>query len=465
MKNVLLANIGNRNLTHHGHTINPDVFPKPSGESFRRKTQELLERYDEVKHELNEQILSVLLGQMPPEAIEKVVLFASNQPEQHNQDTVFEAQILQRLLSERYGVPVEVVEYRQNVTDNDQLLRFYRDTFSRWQAENAGARFVICDAGGTAQQKAALKIAAEFLFEPDQYEVKYITQPSDTKQARVQDVRQIEYRRIIDEEQIAALVRHGQFVGALALFESLPADSHNPLVGKLLRLATLRLEFFWTDAQNLVEGSWKEMPHFEFLRLFKSGKLSKRYDEFKADFPNEHRFFLIAERFEIAEFHFINCNFSQAVLGYSIFLETFLNEFIRNATEFDLVGNYGHFSRRLADFVNRSSNLTSFFGGTVIPGVPLHIKFAQTLAEPGSPTNQLLLEFERINSVTNRTRKGLDELRNGMAHSGKSIDEKILNANVPDFSGLLARTRELLGLPSENSFLQLSRLILQELRR
>lgn len=459
MKKILLANIGNRNLTYQGK----EYSAWKSQDSFRDFTKQLREQITETLPEIGEQILSRLFEEnfIRPEQFEKIVLFASNQilEKKNDQDTIHEAFILKEFLFNQYSISVDVVVNEGRVTDNNALLKYYRYHFAEYLASGEHD-VVICDAGGTPQQKAALKIAAEYILPADRFLIYYVN-----KDGPVEEFRQVEYRRIIDEEQIAALVQHGQFAGALTLLESLPNELQNPLVGKLLRIGALRLEFFWSDAQGLVESAWKEMPRLGFLSAFKAEKLATAYESFKADFPNKNRFFLLGERFEIAEYHFLNRNFSQAVLGYSIFLETFLNEFIRNATEFDLVGNYGHFSRRLADFVNRSSNLTSFFGGTVIPGVPLHIKFAQTLAEPGSPTNQFLLEFERINSVTNRTRKGLDELRNGMAHSGKSIDEKILNANVPDFSGLLARTRELLGLPSENSFLQLSRLILQELRR
>lgn len=459
MKKILLANLGNRNVTLQAKEYSAWKAPV----SFREFTKDLSERIEEILPEIGEQILTRLFEEnyFNPHEVEKIVLFASDQinEEKIDQDTVHEALILSHFFFKKYSIPVETRICKERVTDNDALLKYYRNQFIEFMTLG-GYDLVICDTGGTAQQKTALKIAAEFILPAEQFIIYNVN-----KDGPVEIVRQVEYRRIIDEEQIAALVQHGQFAAGLTIFESLPAEVHSPVVGKLLRIGALRMEFFWSEAQRLIESAWKQLPNFDFLSQFKKETVAAGYENFSNDFPNKNRFFKIAERFEIADFHYLNRNYSQAVLGYSIFLESFLNEFIRNASQFDLVGNYASQARRLASSVNQSGELQGFFGGAVQPGVPLHIKFAQTLTEPDGPTQVLLREFEQINSVTNRTKKGLDELRNGMAHTGKSIDAKLLTANVPDFSGVLARTRQLLGLPPQNSFLQLSRLIQSELRR
>ena len=262
MKKILLANIGNRNLKHKGETY----FHKTHGGTFKEWTFNLLNNYKTVVTDLAINILNDLL-EVQKEHLSEVILFASNQIEEQkqDQDTIYEGEILKRLIESQYGLSVRVIEVNCKVTDNDLLLRFYRNQlFELKNQYNGDLEIVICDAGGTAQQKSALKITTEFMLEIDRFEVWYVNPDS-----HLEAVKQQEYRRIIDEIQVSSLVQNGQFEGALSLYSQMSSELQNPNVLALLQVASKRIRFFWNDAQLSVLKSWKTDERFKLVYGFK----------------------------------------------------------------------------------------------------------------------------------------------------------------------------------------------------
>ncbi|RIV25586.1 hypothetical protein DYU11_09870 [Fibrisoma montanum] len=456
-KKIILANIGNRNLTYKGKTLIPDTRPTEPPSSFREQTKALLDEYDTVREDLNEQILTVLLNDIGVEQIDYVVLFASDNQiagDRNDQDTIHEAAILKRLLADRMNLVAEVVPYTGNVTHNDDLLRFYRDALRPYQQTEHD--LVVCDAGGTAQQKSALKIGAEYLLPPDRYTVRYVL-PS----GRVTPVEQVEYRRIIDEEQVAALVEHGQYAGAMAIYSAI--NRRDEIVERLIRFADLRVKSLWADARKELSAS--VMALLPFLKQFGSGKPSGNYAQF-APFFKEQAFFLLCERFEIAQNAWRLRDYSGAVLNFQIFQETFLNTFITSFGAYDLVGNYYNACTKLIeDLTNDQSPIVGLFGGSLKQGVPLTIRYAQSLAHNAAAIQRLFNWFEQSNAVLNGTRKGTDSLRNNIAHNGKGVDEKLLLSVFPAFDQMLIDIQYTLGIPSASSFVIVDKLITNRLRQ
>ena len=457
MKNISLANIGNRNLTYKGKTLLPDNRLLETQLSFRERTLDLLNQFHTIKPELNEQILSVLLNDIGPENIEKVVIFASNnqaEGDRNDQDTIHEAHILQQLFTERLGVIVDVVEYTKNVTHNDELLRFYREKLHPYQLSNFP--IIICDAGGTAQQKAALKIAAEYLLDPAQFSVRYVL-PS----GKLTTVDQVEYRRIIDEEQVAALVQHGQYAGALAVYEALPNKDQQ--LQALIQFSHLRIRHLWADAQLQLSKPLKELS--PLLNQFGVGLPSGNYDLFKSFF-SKRDFFLICERVELACNSWRFGDYSGAVLNFQIFQELFLNCYISSFGKYNLTGNYFNaFEELKADLMTQASPIVDFFGGGLRTGVPLSIKYAQAITPAESPIANLLIWFDKSNSITSNTKKGTDALRNDIAHKGKGVNRTLLDKTFPTFDLMLSETRKSLRISEMDSFCEINRIIIALLRR
>ncbi len=459
MKKILLANIGNRNLKYRGETY----YHKTHGSTFKEWTLSLLNNFDSLVDDLSINILNDLL-EVQKEHLGEVILFTSNQidEQKQDQDTIYEGQILKQLIEREYGLAVRLIEVNCKVTDNDLLLRFYR--YQLYELKNqhgSDLEVVICDAGGTAQQKSALKITAEFMLDVDCFEVWYVNPDS-----HLEAVQQQEYRRIIDEIQVSSLVQNGQFEGALSLYSQLPTELQNPDVSALLQVAAKRIRFFWNDAQLSVSKSWKTDQRFALVYDFKTEAIFQNYEnDFKEDFPNKNKLFQIAERFEMADFFFQIGDWSLAVLNYAIFMESFLNQFITNRTNFDLVGSYEKGSNEMVQEIkNYYDGIIAFFGGRVQKGVPLSIKYAQTLADKDSPTYELLQIFEGLNEVTNKTQKGLQVLRNSLVHNGKSVTKKDMNNHLPFFEQNINDTRRLLGLAQKNSFVDMQYWLTQLLK-
>lgn len=461
MKKIVLANIGNRNLTYSKQII-PNPRPDQPGESFRQRTQVMLTQYDTIEPELDEQILSVLLHDIGIELIEKVVLFASDNQivhDRNNQDTLFEAQILQKLFAARLGLSVDIITYTRNVTHNDELLQFYRDVLRGYQA--SPQPIVICDAGGTPQQKAALKIAAEYLLNPEKYQVLYVDN------GRVMPVEQVEYRRIIDEEQVIALIEHGQYAGALYVYEQLDNSVKKPDVLALLRFLNYRAELFYADAQKEITITLKEKS--VLLANFLGGKSAGVWEPFNACFSTKG-FRALCERLEIAHYRYQLGDWSRAALGISIFIESLVNEAIQQQGRFKLVGEYEKGASQLKTEVIENPDYTyllAYFDGAdkIRSGLPLHLKFLEQTTS-SSELSKILNLFMPLNSRTNQSegKLGLDCLRNRLAHKGESVKEDDLRRHTPTISEVFNETRKLLGLPEENSYKILNNILVSLLR-
>ena len=458
MKKIILANIGNRNLTYQGKPLLPDHrFPEIQM-SFRERTLDLLNRFDTIQSELNEQILSVLLDDITPENVEKVVLFASNNQidgDRNDQDTIHEAHILQRLFAERLGLTVDVVEYTRNVTHNDELLRFYRDELRRYQTSNFP--LIICDAGGTAQQKSALKIAAEYLLNPSHFSVRYVL-PS----GKLTTVDQVEYRRIIDEEQVAALVQYGQYAAALTIYNQSISPNKNAL--QLLKFLAKRSDLFYGDAQQEITPDLKIQS--DFFADFKGGRPIGDIGPFK-EALSPKSFFALCERLEIAHYRYSLGDWSRSILGLSIFLESLVNAVINRISPFKLEEAYFSNATMLLTEVKEGDHddIRSFFPSELKMGLPLHLKYAGKMTT--GLVNSLLKIFESLNSWTNGSggKRGMDCLRNDIAHKGRSVKEIDLQKQTPEISQVFKLARQLLGFPSENTYTTLNQLFLELLRQ
>ncbi len=452
MKKIILANIGNRNLKYKGETYSV----KSHGGTLREWTKGLLDNFEEVKPDLSINILDVLLDTLKGE-VEHAILFSSNQinEEKQDQDTLYEAEILNSLITEQYDISVDSSkQVTCKVTDNDALLRFYRKELRAIRQEFPTHKIVICDAGGTAQQKSALKIMAEFLLNESDFEVLYVNPDGS-----VEDVAQLEYRRVIETEHLIALIKNGNFEAA----EQIASQQGWDKLSRLCKIGDLRLLNLWSDAQSLISKDWTE-DSYAFLKLFRIGKTSTNYDELKKYLKHKHDFFVICEKLQIAEYYLINNEYTKAVVAISIFIEAFVNELIERNSEFPIVSNYLVAKDRLLEEVSLNhQDIVAFFGNQVRVGLPLNIKFAQKIvADKNHSISYILESIGSLNSRINGTFKGIDALRNDVAHRGKGVTKLELYQASPNLNEHISNIKKLLGLPQSNPFEELKCTIINE---
>lgn len=459
MKKILLANIGNRNLNFQNKPL--AVHFAKEENTVKAFSEMLLDKLDEVKNELSVQILPELLEQNHAD-LAKVILYGSDQKDAsvNDQDTIFVASILERLLADKYPeIQFETRAFHESVVDNNALLIYYRNQLLEIKREFPKADFIICDAGGTAQQKSSLKIMAEFVLTSTRYETFY----QNIKTHKLEKVKQVEYRRVITQEQVTALVNRGEYAAALTLYRSSETDDQ---VVRLLQLGAYRKEMLTKDALSQVNGALRE--------------LSPWVKEFKAKIPNVQEskldqlyqprdLFPIRERLEWACYAYELGNLTASVLGFQVFSEYLVSSLVE--IEFPEFGNANKIKKvgeKLIEYIRENEPEVDVFfpGGIKAITLPVLIKFAQTFA--GGSIRNALREIENSNSYLNQINRiqygGLDELRNRIAHDGEGITPERLSRAVYNFPELLKNMRVHLALSPENGYQPLNQIIVSLLR-
>jgi hypothetical protein len=117
MKNILLANIGNRNIKYNGKSI------EKTDKTFFEFTKYLYEEIENEKQNIHINILDSILNDYK---IDKIYLFATNQ--EHHQDTYYEAKILQYLLKDKYEIVL--IEKKDDPRNREKAFKFFEDFFN-----------------------------------------------------------------------------------------------------------------------------------------------------------------------------------------------------------------------------------------------------------------------------------------------------------------------------------------------
>ncbi len=147
---ILFANIWNRNLIVKWNYdwIDDKWFIKK--DVFKQKTKEILENFDEWKNKLQVNILDIL----PLEKFDKIYLVWTNQGTNEQQDTIYAARIIQKLL----GYNIDVLEYTSNPTDRKAVLYYYKKVI--WERINKNDKLYLFVSGGVPAMKEAMVWAA-----------------------------------------------------------------------------------------------------------------------------------------------------------------------------------------------------------------------------------------------------------------------------------------------------------------
>lgn len=220
MAKILLANIGNRNLVQiaeNGNLTNLkdiDFLPK---KSFRDDTEVLLKWIENKEEPLEKYAINILNAVLEKEEIfDKIFLFASNQKSvkserDKRQDTIYAAEIIKLILAKdaKYAnIEVNIVEMQKNPSQVDEQILEFREKITNILSNHSDDEIIICDSGGTPQQKSALKLVTEYVLNKTEklkfYQVidnfddmPVLSQKDDAKLQKL-----YQYRQIIDAQQI-----------------------------------------------------------------------------------------------------------------------------------------------------------------------------------------------------------------------------------------------------------------------
>ena len=449
---LLFANIGNRNISFQGKTFDrlSDDQKLLFGGSFKAFSQTLLSDFDAFAPDLSVTIVNQILEVLGSAYFDQVILFGSDQlVDNHaktDQDTYWAGLIMAKLLV-RQGYlsesQVKVLPVRCDISDNDGLLRYYRNQLKRFNIDYMYPNVCICDAGGSPQQKVALKLMAEFMVDSQKLEVLYVNAKTKT----LEKVSQIEYRNIITAEQVRSLTAKGQYKAALSLRQ----------VDDLTSLCTTRV----LANRLLGMGYFLSIGNVEMYQKLRRNMKQKERDQyaFLVESPSP-----LTNTLAKAQFMNRAGQFDAAILSFAVFYEKYLAQLIHAHFGYDLVNEYYSESRRLRqEALERFPHLASENNLESIAEMVFQVKVAQCIQEePHATFVNTLSNFIGGKSTENHKLLFINVVRNKIAHEGLIPDDSMMGKDLPYFAELIGAAGQLMQLPSENIFEKLNEAIALE---
>lgn len=368
-----------------------------------------------------------------------IILFASNQINEvkQDQDTLFEAQIMKSLIEEKYlGIEVKIEEIPCKVTDNDELLRRYRTKLKNYKQIFSEHYFVICDAGGTPQQKSALKIMAEFILDESSFEVRYIN-PNGV----LEPVKQIEYRKVIVSEQIKVLIDKGEYRAILELWGITDPSDNKSSKGELEKL--LCYAYFRFNHQHEIVSEMSLKINFlernSDIMAYKQKNTPIVHSIWK-DVMSSESLFKFGEYLEKVFFRWQKRQFNECILSLSILYEFYLHATIEHKFEYKLTNSeiFSSEENRLINVAKQKfTNVAMAYPENISKGVPFFLIVAQNITFSPSQIFLKLLKKHlstgsnwKFSSNDSKTME-INTVRNKIAHNGKYVDQKFVNEYMP----------------------------------
>ena len=180
MSNIIMACIGNSNITHEDEYIEK--------QNYRDITKKILDNFDTEKTKIREEIISRLIKDKwnqknsqdflepytdKPTQFDKLYLFCSNsyitkddKKEYNSSDTIYSGEIIKKLFAEDpcfSTISVEVITIGAQPTDEDNVMQRFFNKLKGLKLCPQDQCFVVLQ-GGLPAYKTSLKLNAEFLF-------------------------------------------------------------------------------------------------------------------------------------------------------------------------------------------------------------------------------------------------------------------------------------------------------------
>jgi hypothetical protein len=432
---ILLANIGNRNLKYRGDLIDTN--------RFRELTKGYLEDYETEKSNLGIEILTPFFEKY---TFSSVILFYSDTPEpfRNNQDTLYEAEILQYLIQEKYGVQTILYPLKCRVVDSNGLMRRYQGYLKKIISENSDANYILCDAGGTAYQKSSVKIALDFLLPSERFEVvNVITDKIGISELESEEP--LEYRKIITSEQTASLIEVGNYEGAMKI---LNIDANKDTY-KIINIAYSLINNNYNEALNQKSKFGKNIIRYPAV-----AKLFLENSDRKPQYLDSQNFNKLYTTLSIAQFFRKTSKYGFSILFYSIFIENLLDYTFESRYKLNFQNDWNY----IKDLIRQNKVLFDDTNQVEFerfsPSVPVKIQLCTPLRI--QHLNSLLNLYQSYNSYyltlkNDNSKIGIDSVRNKFAHEGRHVTLEVFEKFIPLMDEL-----EAAFLSSKNLFEELN---------
>jgi len=449
MSNIVLAIVGTRNLLYNGKVLSENQDIIEGKVDFRGLTEKFLRNWKTYGKLLGINIINLILEKYNDEGTRLILVSSDQKPLQRNnpdyridQDTKFAAEILKRLIKDVYAnVEIEIWTQKVSVADPNQQMEWFFSQIRRVRDHNIGqVSIVAVDAGGTAQQKTAMKLALEFLMPPKSYQVYGILRQKDFS-SKLQLQPPVEYRSVIALEQIRQLVSIDQYDAASTLFEQIKSkEPRKDLVVALLEHGHFRKKRQLGYARKalkkaMIAGLTKSQANL--LAFDRQGNYSVQW----AKILTEEDFYDLSEQLNITFRSFDLSDWDGFVLGLAQFIELYSLKVVRRNLGYDFLD----YSRRkeeverFLDSIKSSKRLEGsklYYEALEYVNSSKNIEILKILA---------LLHSSYTHSKISKNSNYIDFLRNKYVHEGIPVTEPRLK-RIKDLIPALDKLRELFGL-------------------
>lgn len=475
MKKILVTNIGNRNITYKGDVYS-ELYKREKVEklTFREWSKVLLDNFESEKDNLKISILDVLLEERKEE-ISKIYIFYSDHPKdkKHDQDTLYEAEIIKKLLQRDFGYHEKQIELKKVtviVIDNEKLLRYYRNSLRAMKKYNDNPFFLICDAGGTPQQKSSLKIIAEFLLDEDKYEVQYVSFGGELSL-----VPQTEYRKIINQEQAIRLIHLGEYTAAAEMLDYIGVELFHQQRDKTRKIfAHIYFRFICNERLRDANLVGLNMD-LSILNYHNNASITNNIEINK--YFNNNDLLRIVNHCYKAIFYFGIKSYSYSILSFAQFYEALFNKYIEKTFDRKDYGtlNSQNESQKynFINWVKKECKTEINVCNKRYNSFRIDMKnlATQCIVMKKSEVSSLSNMAKRISPFILRTDDAINSngghitsLRNKIAHEGRYITESEIKNGFSYYPSLLNEIKNILKLKFENLFLELNNILEQKLR-
>jgi hypothetical protein len=484
---ILITNIGNRNIKYKGQVYSKLESKEgcPAEQlSFRNWTKQLLDNYESEKENIQLNILDTVLNQTDFKP-DRIIVVVSNQQDAAyiGQDTLYEGEIIKRILSKKYQIAdTELKELTDDVTSDNYLMQFYQKLYLELLQKFPEAHFVFCDAGGTGQQKTACKLMAEFILSDVQWKILY-----PKEDGSIEEKTQVEYRNIINKEQAIALVRKSQYEAALnVLGGDIHANSDND-VFLLLSFAHYRIRRVSQQVRMIWDN--KSWP-YRTVTYIKSACFPKerKYSEKLLNSLSEKSYLELSELLYVAYHYYRIENYIDSFLSFAVFYETYIDKCLRlldkeikkcfsakvgkktgELTEAYLNSEGTLFPETVRYAKNALNNSDTLPDYKSVP-LAIHLISEQDIICELCELATILTPFLDFSKPDyNQDRKeenSIRSIRNKLAHEGVYINRAELSIRSPHYGDLLKQCLKAWGLPvEEDVYEQINRIIEQQIRK
>lgn len=339
-KKVLLANLGNRNITYEG-AIYQDLFKKDESiGTFRQWTKRLYQQFDQEAAHIQLQIIVKLLeDKKVRKGITDIILITTDQKQEafKSQDTVYEGEIIKLILNRDYpDINVSLDTLDNDVSDTDSIMVTMRNKILQYEYLYGEPHYIYCTSGGTGQMKNSIKLLLDYLLDGSRYDLWYVPFKGSIRKEKTQ-----QYKNILDNIQKENLVENGLFQSALELNKVYSFTKYAYRVAKVSSADKLTLMCYWIDRLNM--DQCKPVYNSLSKTAKKMAKLPSTFKEFQQlvmllDLASKPKYSIRAGLlYQKFIYEYSLRQYTEATVSLAVFYEYYINAIISIHTDVDLL--------------------------------------------------------------------------------------------------------------------------------